>query len=353
MITGIIFFIVLLLVVVVHEAGHFFAAKSVGMRVKEFAFGFPPRIFSIKKGETEYSINLLPLGGYVSIDGENGLSENPDPKHFTSKSRLAQAWVLFAGPLMNIILAFVLLSISFMAGYGSPNGNSSDLVILSVSKDSPADIAGIKAGDRIASIFNTGDIDETINPTPEQFTERVGGSNGQEVTIDIERGKVSKTITLKPEKVGDTYRLGVGLGVLEEKKLGFFASIKEGFNVTVQMTKDTVMGFANIIKSAFSGGNVKESLTGPIGIAKEIGTASRFGFAYLLSFVALISINLGILNLFPFPALDGGRLLFLLIEKIKGSRIKPTIANAINLVGFSLLIILMITVTVKDITRLF
>lgn len=352
MATGILFLLVLVVVVVVHEAGHFFAAKSVNIRVKEFAFGFPPRLFSIKRGETEYSINALPLGGYVSMDGENGLTENPDPRHFSSKSRLAQAWVLIAGPLMNIVLAFILLAISFMSGYGTKEQDAK-LVILSVAKDSPADKADIQSGDRALSLFVVGDKDPIRNPDAEAFRQTIERSQGKQVAIEIQRGQEAKIVYVSPEQSGDSHRVGVGIGELAAKKLGFFAAIREGAIVTGRMTKDTVMGFANIIKSAFTGGNVKESLTGPIGIAKEVGTASRFGFAYLLSFVALISINLGILNMFPFPALDGGRLLFLVIEKIKGSRISPKVSNIINTIGFGVLIVLMITITVKDIIRLF
>lgn len=349
----ILFFVVLFLVVVVHEAGHFFAAKSMGMRVKEFAFGFPPRLFSFIKGETKYSINALPLGGYVSIDGENGESEIPDPKLFTSKSKLAQAWVLFAGPLMNIVLAFILLSVSFMVGYGDTK-NPNSLVILSVAKDSPAEIAGIKAGDVISNFDQSNNSDEGIDSKTNAFQSFIADSNGNPVVIAIERGNDIKNLEVTPRQSDDSsYKIGVSLGILQSKKLGFFASIREGFITTATMTRDITAGFGKLLSSLVTGNSVKDALTGPIGIAKEVGTVSKFGFSYLLSFVALISINLGILNLFPFPALDGGRLLFLLIEKIKGSRIKTSVANAINTIGFGLLILLMVFVTIKDVIRLF
>ncbi len=350
---AILFLIVLLIVVVVHEAGHFFAAKQMGMRVKEFAFGFPPKLFGIKRGETDYSFNAIPLGGYVAIDGENGTNDPNDPRLFTNKSKLAQAWVLFAGPLMNIVLAFVLMSISFMVGYGTKAGDVNSIVILSVLPDSPAEIAGMQSGDKINSIYVENQIDPTINPDIDSFRDAINSSMGSEITIDVLRSNEIESISLKPNEENGEYKIGVSLGLLESKKLGLFASIKEGFISTIAITRDTAVGFVKIIASAVTGGDVKGTLTGPVGIAREVGVASSFGFAYLLSFISIISINLGVLNMFPFPALDGGRLLFLGIEKIKGSKIKPGVANAVNTIGFGLLLLLMIVITVKDVIKLF
>ncbi len=343
--TTILFILVLLLVVVIHEAGHFFAAKQMGMRVSEFAFGFKPKLFGWTKGETTYSINAIPLGGYVSIDGENGDEVTADPRLFTNKSKAAQAWVLFAGPMMNIVLAIVLLSLSYMIGYG--DGKTNSLVVLSVNPNSPAFNAGIKEGDKISAISNT------ENPDVLGFKTGINEGNGNAVDIKVERSKETQTFSVTPTKDGEDYKIGVSLGELKSQKLGFFTAIGQGFKDAMTMTRDTVVGFGKIIASIFVDNGTKGSLTGPIGIAKEVGTASGFGFAYLLSFIALISVNLGVLNMFPFPALDGGRLLFLLIEKIKGSRIKPSTGNVINTIGFGLLIVLMVFVTVKDVIKLF
>ncbi len=353
--TIILFIIVLFLVVVVHEAGHFFAAKQMGMRIKEFAFGFPPRLISWTRKETKYSINALPLGGYVAIDGENGKTDAEiaqDSKLFTAKSRLAQAWVMFAGPFMNIVLAFVLLSISYMTGYGNASSGNS-LVVLNVLPNSPAEIAGIKAGDKIYSVYTDSSTGPAYSPNIEIFKEVINNSNGKNITVEVERSKEISSIEFLPNKENSEYKIGVSLGQLENKKLGFFSSIVQGFKDSMKMTWDTISGFGKIIGSIFGAGDIKASLTGPVGIAKEVGTASSFGFAYLLSFIALISVNLGVLNMFPFPALDGGRLLFLLIEKIKGSRINPRVANIVNSVGFGLLLLLMVVITVKDVIKLF
>lgn len=354
--TTIIFLLVLFVVVVVHEFGHFFAAKKMGMRVKEFAFGFPPKLFGIKRGETTYSFNAIPLGGYVAIDGENGKTDEEiagDSRLFTAKPKWAQAIVLFAGPFMNLVLAFVLLSMSYMVGYG--NGNVNNLIVMGVMPDSPAQNYGLKEGDIInsLSIGNTASI--ISSPTAEQFQELIKNSQGQEIKIEINRN--GDTVNINPEAQLDSqtneYKLGVSIGVFEIKKLGFFSAIKTGFIDTVNITWGTVKGLGQIIASLFGYGDLKGSVTGPVGIAKQVGTASNFGFAFLLNFVALISINLGVINLFPFPALDGGRLLFLLIEKIKGSRIGAKTTNIINAAGFGILILLMIIVTVKDIIKLF
>ncbi len=355
--TIILFIIVLFLVVTVHEAGHFYAAKKMGMRVKEFAFGFPPKLFGIKKGETEYSFNLIPLGGYVAIDGENGKTDEEiagDSRLFTAKSKLAQAIVLFAGPFMNFVLAFVLLSMSYMIGYGN-NKTANNLVILGVLPGSVSENYGLKEGDIINAVSSTVTDSKINNPKAEDFQNIVKNSNGQELDIEIKRG--NDVLNIKPVPLLDTasneYKLGVSIGTFESKKLGFFTAIKTGFMDTAEITWGTIKGLGQIIASLFGYGDIKGSVSGPVGIAKQVGVAANFGFAFLLNFITLISINLGVINLFPFPALDGGRLLFLLIEKIKGSRISAKTTNIVNAAGFGILILLMIIVTIKDVIKLF
>lgn len=349
--TIIIFFLVLFVVVVVHESGHFFAAKLTKMRVKEFAFGFPPRIFSFKKGETTYAINSIPLGGYVSIDGENASEElKDDPAIFTNKSKIAQIFVLIAGPFMNILLAFVLFSLAFMIGHDSTKLDN-NLVILNVLPGYPAEVSGILPGDEIKKISIGENIYE--KPNIEQFQEIISESAGEILNLEIVRKNEISNIEIVPKLEDSSYKIGVSLGVMSIDKLSFFKAIKEGFITTITLTKGTIVGLWDLISNIFSGSSVKASVSGPVGIAKEIASASKLGFVYLLSFVAYISINLGILNMLPFPALDGGRILFVLIEWVKGSRINPKISEKLNLIGFGLLIILMIFVTIKDIIKLF
>ncbi len=341
----------LLVVVIIHESGHFFAAKKAGMRVTEFAFGFKPRLFSWTRGETTYSLNALPLGGYVSIDGENTTTPG-DTRTFRSKSRLAQIWVMFAGPLMNIVLAYVLIVASYI-GINSPDVQAHpSLVILEVQKGSAAELAGIYAGDKISSIYVDGDIDPSYDPSIDIFQESIASSSGKNIVLEVERNKEMYTADITPTDVDGQYRIGVSLGVLESKKLPIGQAFVQGFQDTAHMTQSVFNGFGDMFSKLFAGHNVKDSLMGPIGIAKEVGTVSQFGFDYLLIFTALISINLGILNLLPLPALDGGRIVLTIVEAIRRKNFSENVVGIIHTVGFFLLIGLLILVTVLDVIKL-
>lgn len=346
-----IFVIVLLVVVIIHESGHFFAAKKAGMRVKEFAFGFKPRLFSWTRGETTYSLNALPLGGYVSIDGEDSTTPG-DNRTFRSKSRLAQIWVMFAGPLMNIVLAYVLVVASYI-GINTTEANAHpSLVILEVQKGSAAELAGVHAGDKISSIYVEGDIDPSYDPDVEIFQDSISNSNGKNIILEVERNRELYTADITPKDVDGQYRIGVSLGVLESKKLPLGQAFVQGFQDTGDMIGSVVGGFGDMFGKLFTGHSVKDSLMGPIGIAKEVGTVSKFGFDYLLIFTALISINLGILNLLPLPALDGGRIVITAIEAIRRKNFSENVVGVIHTVGFFLLIGLLIFVTVLDVIKI-
>ncbi|MEJ0002086.1 MAG: RIP metalloprotease RseP, partial [bacterium] len=361
-----IFIIMLLVLVVVHEFGHFFAAKRFGIRVDEFGFGFPPKLFGIKKGETEYTLNALPFGGFVKIFGENPDEENtsgPDAKRsFVNKPRWKQAIVLFAGIFSNFLLAWLLFSIGFMSGLPTSVGSQPagytlhdvNLVVVSVMEKSPAALAGLKSGDKILNVNANGEtIIDTINPdTFKAFI--VAHPEG--VTVSYSRGKNApvQEASMVPEKMdsGDPL-IGISMDEVGTARLPFFKAFAEGLKLDWSVTKGTVVGLYSLIRDSVQGHGSLASVTGPVGMVGIVGDAYQFGWAYLFSFAALISVNLAIINLIPFPALDGGRLFFLLIEKIKGSRINPKIANTINMVGFALLILLMLVVTYHDIAKLF
>ncbi|MCX6758059.1 MAG: RIP metalloprotease RseP [Candidatus Nomurabacteria bacterium] len=361
-----IFFIILLVLVLVHEWGHFFSAKKFGIRVDEFGFGFPPKIASIKKGETEYSLNALPLGGFVKIFGENPNEENttgPDAsRSFVNKPRWQQAIVLFAGIFMNFVLAWVLFSIGFMSGLptstsGAPVGQelkNVHLVVLGVSPKSPAEIAGLKSGDKIISMLSfDGDLTQ---PNPASLKEFVSNHEGKDISLYFEREGELKDVVLQPKAgvVDGKPGIGISMDTVGILKLPFFSAIWEGFKFDLSVTKATIIGLFDLLKSIFVGKANLSDVTGPVGLVGAVGDAYHgFGFAYLISFAAMISVNLAVINLFPFPALDGGRLLFLLIEKIKGSRLNPKFANYANMIGFFLLILLMLVVTYHDIVKLF
>ncbi len=370
----IIFLIILLVLVLVHELGHFFSAKRFGIRVDEFGFGFPPKLFSFKKGETEYSFNLLPVGGFVKIFGENfeeadmlevGFldKDSGEKKDFSrslvSKPKYQQAIVLFAGIFANFLLAWLLFSVGFMTGLptsvgSEPEGYSAKdvhLVVLSVLPGSPAEISGLKSGDKIVYI-RSGKMDtDSINPE----TIKSYVTLGKKIEIGYLRGKNTayNMVEITPKNENERYSIGISMDQIGTLKLPVLAAFWEGLVLDWSVTKGTVVGLYTLIKQGIMGTGSFDSVTGPVGMVSIVGNAYQFGFVYLLSFTALISVNLAIINLIPFPALDGGRLLFLLIEKIKGSRLNPKFANAANMVGFSILILLMLFITYHDVIKLF
>lgn len=361
----IIFILILLVLVLVHEFGHFYSAKKFGIRVDEFGFGFPPKLFSKKFGETEYSLNLLPIGGFVKIFGENPDDENtngPDrERSFVHKAKWKQAVVLFAGVFMNFLLAWVLFSFGFMSGLPTSVAGESKgytvydvhTVVVSVLPKSPAELAGIQSGDKIFSVKNDSYSPSNINPDTVKSVV-VGAKDG--IELGYTRGSnnnVNYVKIIPTIAAAGAPSIGIAMDQIGVAKLGFFSSIVEGAKLTVAVTKGTTLGLYHLIADAVRGKGSFASVTGPVGMVGIVGDASRFGFVYLMSFAALISVNLAIINLLPFPALDGGRLFFLLIEKIKGSRINPKFANNANMVGFGILILLMVVVTFHDIIKLF
>ena len=377
----IIFVIILLVLVVSHEFGHFIVAKLNNIRVDEFSFGFPPKLFGKKIGETTYNFNLLPLGGYVKIYGENvdeadflevGFLDKEETeekvelakRYMANKPKHIQAMVLVAGIVMNLLVAWLLLSIGFMTGLPTSVGNAPKgaviqnqaLTITSVSANSPAEKGGIKVGDKIISLDTKTDSTKLLSPNlgTEGVQNFVKAHKGQEVNVSIVRGKEPMNLTVVPveNKTGDSVMIGISMDTIGTLKLPIHKAIWEGLKLTFDVTIGTIVGFYNLIHSALLGKANMANLTGPIGIVGVVGDAAKFGFIYLLSFTALISINLAVINFVPFPALDGGRLLFLLIEKIKGSRIKPKIANTVNAIGFGLLMLLMVIISYHDIVKL-
>ncbi len=361
----IIFIVILLVLVLVHEAGHFFTAKKFGIRVDEFGFGFPPKLFGIKRGETEYTFNALPIGGFVKIFGENPDDENTygvdKDRSFVNKPKWQQAVVLSAGVIANFLLAWVLFSFGLASGMPSSVGSlpaeylhDVNLVVVSVAPESPAEMAGLKSGDKIVSVVSGVNALEEINPeTLKDFIVKYGKND---INIGYIRGKSTEPTSLATVTPNDTSgrpTIGISMDEIGTAKLPVFNAIWEGLKLDWFVTESTVLGLFNLIKDALLGKGSLSSVTGPVGMVGIVGEATKFGFSYLMSFAALISVNLAVINLLPFPALDGGRLFFLLIEKIKGSRIKPSVANTANFIGFAILILLMIAVTTHDIFKLF
>jgi regulator of sigma E protease len=361
--TVIIFLIVLAALVFVHELGHFLAAKFSGIRVDEFGIGFPPKIASFKRGETVYSLNAIPFGGFVKIFGENPDEDSivgPDSaRSFFNKSKRYQALVLAAGVIFNVIFAWLLLSIGFMAGMPvpqdySPNTTVKDpvITITNVSAASPADKAGLKAGDKIIQLKSG--TEQVQQPTAENIQNFIGNKADKPVEVTYQRADQTLTTTVTPTAgiVQDRAAIGINLDQFGILQLPIHKALWEGARMTWMLTKFTAVGLTQFLYQAVTGTANFNDVAGPVGIARMTGEAARLGFVSLLYFTSVISVNLAVLNLMPFPALDGGRLLFVLIEKIKGSAISPRIANTFNAVGFALLLLLMFAVTFQDIIKL-
>lgn len=362
-----IFILVLVVLIVVHEFGHFIAAKWSGMRVDEFGLGYPPRALTIgKKGETTYTLNWLPFGGFVKIFGEDGLEKESerDPRAFSSRPRFLQALVLVAGVAMNLLLAYVLITGALMVGTPRALSDSDiaiaknvQLLVANVLPGSPAAKAGLTPGD---AILAAEDGHFTFSSTdPSEFTKFVAEGNGNTTIALTVKHPDDKTETLfaRPEKgiiPADPSRaaLGVEVATVGVVPLSFFQAITEGASLTWGATVLTAQGLGHFFYGIFTLSADLSQVAGPVGIAGAVGSASSHGFGDLFSIMAIISINLALINLIPIPALDGGRLLFVIIESIIRRPINPRIAQSINAIGFVGLILLMLVVTAHDIFKI-
>jgi regulator of sigma E protease len=357
-----IFLIILAVLIFIHELGHFLAAKRLGIRVDEFAIGFPPKLFSWTRGETKYSLNLLPIGGYVKIFGENPDEESlsgPDAaRSFARASKWKQATILVAGVVFNFVFAWILISGTFIAGLPTsiseeyaPYAQDVSTIITQVGKDTPAEKAGLLAGDKIIGIATP--TEALFAPTVSLVQETVAKTEGSIVLTYDRAGTVATTSVTSVLGIAEGRRaLGIGLDTAGVVKLPIHLAVVEGGKVAVQSTIAIAKGLVDLLVNAVRGEADFSQVSGPVGIVGLVGEASRFGFAYLVGFTALISLNLAVLNLAPFPALDGGRLLFVAIEAIIRRPIPAKFANYVNAAGFIALILLMIIVTIKDVAKL-
>lgn len=359
----ILFVIILAILILVHELGHFLLAKRAGVKVSEFGIGYPPFLFGIKRGETLYSVNALPFGGFVKIFGENpdekSISGPEKDRSMVHKSRSTQAAILGGGVFFNIVFAWLLIAIGFMSGLPTPVSHTGvgivedpRLVITSVGNDSPAEIAGIKPGDVIQEVTAGNYILNDLSP--ELVSNFIEAHSSEEIEVVYTRGGEELISQVKPAEgiVPGKKVIGISMDEIGTLKLPAHLALIEAGKTTVNLLGAVVVGIVGFVAGAFTGQGGLSQITGPVGIVGLVGDVSALGWVYVLSFTAFISINLAIVNLLPFPALDGGRLLFLAIEGIKGSRINPKIANTLNAVGFVLLILLMVVVTIHDISKL-
>lgn len=344
---NLIYFILILgIIVLVHEFGHFIFAKMFGIYVYEFAIGMGPRLFHFKKGETEYSIRAIPIGGFCSLAGEDTDSDDkekvPEDRRLQSKPVWQRFLVMFFGAGNNFILAFLVL---FIIGLGWGAVTSKPIISELVSGN-PAEKAGLQVGDYIKEINGN-----KVKTSDDVSIYLQVEDKSKPITFTIERDgkKLDIDVTPKKEEVDGSTVYRVGIISEGEVEKGFVASIKYAFTKMGALFRQMVITF----KGLFTGGLSVNQLSGPVGIYNIVGDQAEAGFQNILYLIALLSINVGFINLIPFPAFDGGRIVFLIIEKIKGSPVKPETENKIHTIGFILLLALMIYITFNDIFKLF
>lgn len=338
------FLFVLAIVIIAHELGHFGTAKACGIKVEEFGIGYPPRLFGIKRGETLYSINAIPLGGFTKMAGE----EDPQvERSLASKGVGTRLLVLSAGSLMNAILPFLLLSIALMIPHSVWIG---DVVVQEVSENSPAEMAGITAGDTIISANG-----HTINNTSD-LGRYIQLNLGGELDLLIEHSDgTTEEVSLSPRWRPPEGEGAIGAAIITEDPVvesqsePFWRAIPMGIGQTVE----TMVLFKNGILSLFIGTADVGGVAGPVGIAQITGEVAKAGISPLLQWTAFFSLNLAILNLLPLPALDGGRIAFVLLEWVRrGKRISPKREGLVHFIGFALLMAFILAVTFQDILRI-
>lgn len=349
------FVAVLMLLVLAHEWGHFFAARRLGVTVDEFGFGFPPRIAGIQRGPTFYSLNWLPLGGFVKLKGEEG-GAAAEPNSFSAKPAWRRAIILLAGVGMNVVLAWLLLSIILVVGVSAPLDESQisaahdvKLQVVDVEKGSPAEQAGIVAGDSIKS------VDTTAVYSVSGLKQYIATRAGQQVQVHLEHNGALSTVSATPivlEAAGNAPALGVSLVSVGNLAYPVHKALWYGAQNTYYLGKAILVGFGDLLSGLFTQGKVPQDIAGPVGIAVLTGQVVKLGFVYVLQFAALLSLNLAIINVLPFPALDGGRLLFVVIEKVRRKPNNERMEALVHRIGFSILMVLVLLVTYHDIARL-
>ena len=325
----VVFFAILILG---HELGHYLAARLLHMEVQEFGFGLPPKIIGRKFGKTEYSLNIIPFGGFVKIEDLEPVDMSPDTETRKERAPIWKRTVVFAsGVAMNFLIGWLAFSFIFMMGVPKA------VYVSGLVADSPAAVSGIKAGDRLVDFENV-----------DQLTSFVQSHADENISWNIDRYGEKISVVAAPRVMDGVARIGVELIESGFPKQGLFQSLGSGFLTTGQFTGKIFSALAGM----FRHGDFSSS-SGPVGIFNAVSIAKDMGLAYFLQLMGVVSLNLMIINILPLPALDGGHLLFLAIEKIRRKPISIKAQSAINSTSFILLLILMFVVTIRDVINLF
>jgi regulator of sigma E protease len=346
------FVIVLGILIFFHEFGHFLVARLFGVGVEKFSLGFGPRLLGKKIGMTDYRLSLIPLGGYVKMVGEepdSDLDPAEIPLSFTHKHVIKRMLIVAAGPVFNILLALIIFAATFMtAGIFIRQASVGE-----VTQDSPAERAGMRKGDRITT------INQTAIANWDEMAEQINTSQGRALSLTVRRDNQTLEMEIEPELRTTTNILGekierhvIGItwsGETDSRKLSFLGAINQSFVQAYRVLELMVVILSKVITGDIS----TDTIGGPIMIAQMAGDQAEAGVGNLIWFIAIISINLAIINLLPIPVLDGGHLLFFMIEAVKGSPVSIKVREVAQQVGLLILILLMILVIYNDVTRLF
>ncbi len=360
--TALTFLLILSILVFVHELGHYTVARLIGVRVDEFGFGLPPRLFGKKIGTTEYTLNLLPIGGFVRLAGEDADerqeaivkkgSKAQIGQYFWARTKLERAAILLAGVTMNFLLAVGITTVLLINGVIEP---TKTVHVEKVVSDSPAALAGVRTGDVVSEILVVQNGQNlTVRPeTPDTLVTTIKAHAGQNVFLSLRRGDESIRVTVVPrvDPPAGQGALGIAVSNLERKHYPWYEIPGKAVTITISKSVAMLKSMGDLVFRLVTGRGVKsEEVAGPIGIASVTGEAMKYGWEAVLELMSILSLNLALLNVLPFPALDGGRLLFVVLEKM-GKKTRPEIERTIHQIGMMVLLLLMAVITINDILR--
>ncbi len=353
--TIILFAVILGILVFVHEWGHFLAARWAGVKVEEFGFGFPPRLFGLRRGSTIFSINWIPFGGFVRLYGEQGEGIG-EPGSLSAASGWRQFGIMAAGVLMNYLLAWVLLTIVFVAGIRVETNSLSKQQLAKVTNPQvqsivtsggTADQAGLKTGDTIISINNQ------VFHTTQSLADFTRSHNFPTLDVRFKRQNEERQLSIKAKNVSDPQAAHYDMGLAETGTLRYRSveAVWYGLRSTISLTSQTIVGLGKILQQLVSTGHLSADVSGPVGIAVLTGEISRLGIIPIFQFMAVLSVSLAVINFLPIPALDGGRAFLLILQRALRRRFNPKIEGYIHAAGFYILLLMILLISVRDVQR--
>ncbi|OGG01903.1 hypothetical protein A2Z33_01530 [Candidatus Gottesmanbacteria bacterium RBG_16_52_11] len=360
LLTVIVFFIILSILVFVHELGHFTVARLLGVKVEEFGFGLPPRIAGWQVRGTVYSLNWLPIGGFVKLAGEDEDEDTAGSRirqfkpreYFFARSKKERSLILIAGVSMNFLVAVILTAVLLLTGVREPAGR---VHIERVLPGTPAEAAGLTSGDIIRGIKAGGGADGLVNfETTASLISTVKERAGQTVELSVERSGSLLSVSLTPRvnPPPDEGAMGVAISDTEERRYTLAEAPLAAVRINIERAAQMLTSLGTTLYRLVTLKPLEADVAGPIGIAQVTGEAVRFGWKAVIEFMGILSLNLAVLNILPVPALDGGRLAFIFAEKILGRKVKPAFEKQTHQIGMLILLLLILLVSINDIMRI-